>query len=364
MSSEPNQQNEEVAQSLLDIYCANNNPAVRVDCLRPVPDSEWNENNARDAMIINVEVFQFVPDRLKTQEMCQLAVNASGYLINYVPEQYFTNDMCIKIIKYGRIPEYMRFPRHLRTGAIWLESRTANVEALACLPLSEFTDDFCIQVAKQYYHAGHALKYLQRQPIEACAIILGRHPDMLMFLRDKTPELCLISITILPRALQYLSKEQQTDKLCKVAINKDPYSLRYVIDQSLELCELAFYKLKLSPPYGGYPTFLNFVKRMVDFIDLMSSITLQTREICLVGYQTFRVVFQGIRNDSHRRFVARHVSVDLVLALREAELSTHLLVNVLEQMESDLYPSLNFSGCPLSSTQLWSIVALANHASD
>ncbi|MFA7286892.1 MAG: hypothetical protein WC052_04515 [Patescibacteria group bacterium] len=334
----------------LDIYCETNNPWISTDCLAGVPDAEWNVDNVNRALTINYNVLRYVPERLKTQIMCQRAFDAKFDLITHVPKKYITKSMCISILKNGSLSLFTHIPLWLKTADIWFESRTVFVHMLQGLPYSIFTDEFCIRLAR--HHGDHRLlQYLPRQPPTACEKIIERHPNALEYVWDKTPELCLMAVIMAPETIRFLSKKQQTDELCQLAIDRAPHNLRFVKNQTRKLCASAVKKSALST-----------VQDKSDSTAVMHMIRVQTRETCLACYEVNRNVFQGIRNDSHRRFVARHVSVDFVLALREAGLSTHLLVNVLEQMESDLYPTLNYNSNSLSPTQLWSIVALANHA--
>ncbi|MFA7286890.1 MAG: hypothetical protein WC052_04505 [Patescibacteria group bacterium] len=95
--------------------------------------------------------------------------------------------------------------------------------------------------------------------------------------------------------------------------------------------------------------------------DILCTLTVQPKEICLLSYQLARWSYPSIRSDKRRRFVVRVAMSDIVVAMRAAGLSTNLLVEMFEQMGTALYPTPNRSGCPLSPVQIWSIVAAANH---
>ena len=46
----------------------------------------------------NSEMFKFVPDQLKTKNMCKHPVKKLPYPLRYVPDQYKTQQMCDKAI--------------------------------------------------------------------------------------------------------------------------------------------------------------------------------------------------------------------------------------------------------------------------
>ena len=65
-------------------------------------DSEYTTDNYKSSkistgtVIHNLEMLKFVPDHLKTKEMCKHAVEKLPFVIRYVPDQYKTQQMCVK----------------------------------------------------------------------------------------------------------------------------------------------------------------------------------------------------------------------------------------------------------------------------
>ena len=47
----------------------------------------------------HAHALEFVPDQYKTQEMCIKAVDNYPSTIKYVPDQYKTQEMCIRAVK-------------------------------------------------------------------------------------------------------------------------------------------------------------------------------------------------------------------------------------------------------------------------
>ena len=44
-------------------------------------------------------VLKYVPDRLKTQDMCEEAVRESPWMLEYVPDEFKTQDMCNRAVR-------------------------------------------------------------------------------------------------------------------------------------------------------------------------------------------------------------------------------------------------------------------------
>ena len=67
-------------------------------------DSEYTTDNYKSSkistgtVIQNLEMLKFVPDHLKTKEMCKHAVEKLPFVIRYVPDQYKTQQMYDKAI--------------------------------------------------------------------------------------------------------------------------------------------------------------------------------------------------------------------------------------------------------------------------
>ena len=57
--------------------------------------------------------FDYIPDRLKTQEMCDKAVDEYPYNLGYVPDRFKTQEMCVKAfnvnpLKFEYIPDRLK----------------------------------------------------------------------------------------------------------------------------------------------------------------------------------------------------------------------------------------------------------------
>ena len=67
-----------------------------------------------EAMRINTLSLPYVPDHLKTQEMCKRAVEKDPYTLKFVPDHFKTQEMCKKVAE--EYPWWLKdVPDHLKT---------------------------------------------------------------------------------------------------------------------------------------------------------------------------------------------------------------------------------------------------------
>ena len=66
----------------------------------------------------NDEMFQFIPDKYKTPEMCLEVVKKSGKMFKYVPENYKTGKVYLKLLESNyRVFKY--YPENLMNIEQW-----------------------------------------------------------------------------------------------------------------------------------------------------------------------------------------------------------------------------------------------------
>ena len=78
---------EEMTKEAIEMPCA-----VIVNILKNVPGVD-------EAVSIGSRYLTFLPDRLKTKEMCNEAVRNNPYTVEYVPDQYRTQEMCNEAVE-------------------------------------------------------------------------------------------------------------------------------------------------------------------------------------------------------------------------------------------------------------------------
>ena len=81
---------EEMNKEAIEMPCA-----VIVNILKNVPGVPGVD----EAVSIGSRYLIFLPDRLKTKEMCNEAVRNNPYTVEYVPDQYRTQEMCNEAVE-------------------------------------------------------------------------------------------------------------------------------------------------------------------------------------------------------------------------------------------------------------------------
>jgi hypothetical protein len=142
----------------------------------------------------------------QTYELCLAAVEENGTALQYVDDEYKTNDLLMAAVK-------------------------SSCQALKYIP--EQTDEICLYAIK---HNPNALEYITNQKLEYCLIALKKNGCAIKYIKDQTPELCLAAVNMYGFALREI-KERPYD-LCLTAVKKDGSAIKYVPYNLLnyELC--------------------------------------------------------------------------------------------------------------------------------
>lgn len=45
--------------------------------------------------------YYYVPDAIKTKELSEIAINSAPWVLKEVPEDFITEDMCLKAVRYS-----------------------------------------------------------------------------------------------------------------------------------------------------------------------------------------------------------------------------------------------------------------------
>ena len=98
----------------------------------------------------------------------------------------------------------------------------------------------------------------------------------LRYVKEQTPELCKMAITKNGLALEYVKKEQ-APKLCEIDVNQNGYALELIKEQTPELCEIDINQ-------NGYA--LELVKEQIP-------------ELCKMASQQNHYVFEFVKQQTH-----------------------------------------------------------------
>ena len=87
------------------------------------------------------------------------------------------------------------------------------------------------------YNNAYQLRFIKDQTDKICKLAVQKDSNTLQFVRNQTNELCELAVNQNGEALQFVIN--QTDKICKLAVCQNGNALKYVINQTDEICKLA-----------------------------------------------------------------------------------------------------------------------------
>ena len=113
-----------------------------------------------EAVKKNGGALNYVPEELKTYELCLEAVAAeaydSDYALNYVPEKHKTAELCLVAVKKaGWALEFV--PEELKTAELCLEAVKNAGYALKYVPEKHKTKEICLEAVNNY---GRAFEFV------------------------------------------------------------------------------------------------------------------------------------------------------------------------------------------------------------
>ena len=206
-----------------------------------VPENLKTKELCELAIQQNGWALRYVPDRLKTQELCELAVQQNGYALRYIPEELKTKELCKLAIKQDGIAlQYV--PEELRTKELCELAFKNNVLALRYVPDEYRTKElYNIAVQQNGMALGGVPKKFKTPELYKLAV--KNNGLALYYVPDeyRTPELCQLAVEQKGFTLQYISEELRTKELYELAVKNNGYALRFVPEKfkTPELCELA-----------------------------------------------------------------------------------------------------------------------------
>jgi hypothetical protein len=189
----------------------------------------------------NGEALKCVPQRLRTDELCRLAVSQNGLALEYVPWDLRTEKICrLALAQNGWALEYV--PAKLRTDEMYRIAVAQNGWALEHVPEDLRTEEMCrIAMAQTGYALGYVPQNLRTEKICRIAVAqngyaLGKVPQKL-----RAEAMCLIAVAREGGALRYVPETLRTEEMCRIAVTQNCEALDYVPEKlrSDELCRAA-----------------------------------------------------------------------------------------------------------------------------
>jgi hypothetical protein len=209
--------------------------------LEYVPKKLRTEEMCRIAVARDGLALYSVPEVLRADEMCRIAVAQNGLALEHVPKQLRTDEMCRFVVaQRGAALEHV--PAELRTAEICKIAVSQNGWALRDVPWDLRTVEMCkIAVAQN----GRALEYVPKtlRTDEMYRIAVADNGLVLQYVPQKlrTDGLCRIAVAQKGLALQYVPQKLRTEELCRIAVAQRGWALHAVPKKlrTKEVCRIA-----------------------------------------------------------------------------------------------------------------------------
>ena len=171
----------------------------------------------------------------------------SGFLFQtiYVTEDDITyNDL----LKYIKIPPHPRFDifqskYNLKITVKPYIKLFHNTNEVNLNDIIDFNTELIIGFYFEYYiyhdKFGDNFNLPDTSTYNKCKALINKNPFNIIFISDEilSDELCKLAVQQNGDSLRYV--DHQTEEICKLAVRQNGYSLRYVKNQTEEICKLA-----------------------------------------------------------------------------------------------------------------------------
>jgi len=242
-------------------------------------ESELNEQIYTAIVIKNPRSFSLVPSEHVTQLMCDIVCGTKFWaeMFQCIPDKFKTEELCGRVYRANH-KSVTEIPKTHITKTMYMKAITNGDMTIKDIPIDALDEDLCVAALK----AGAGLKQvppnLRTQMVCVTAIVKDENAFNYIPNVCKTPAVCKVAVTKDPKTIRAIPI--QTPELCKIAVGKDPSTLRYLDPeaQTEEICMLAFATI-YAPP-------LTYAHN-------------QTREICLhaVGYRAEQLKYVKHQTD-------------------------------------------------------------------
>jgi hypothetical protein len=217
---------------------------IIISNIRPIKDlTEWqNQEFCLKAVRNYAKSLLWVPQQ--TEELCLAVVEHNGGGLQYIKPENQTKNICVAAVKSRAIALLFVRPDLLTSKLLAVAVKCHN-HGLSYVKPELQTEELCLVAVRSY---GGAINYMKEE-IKTESICLEAVKDDGLILKYipnkyKTREVCLAAVGQNEWAIQYVPDELQTYELCKLAIKNDPDTLRFVKNQTKEIC---LYTLRFKP---------------------------------------------------------------------------------------------------------------------
>ncbi|MCL2806493.1 MAG: DUF4116 domain-containing protein [Treponema sp.] len=189
--------------------------------LSNVPEKQITAEMANEAVKQKYEAFKYVPDPLKTTQMCIDVLKHDFFgMLKFVPKELMTEELSeVALEKIKQKPDsFKKIPDELKTTKMALEAVKANSRLLEDVPDN-------LRTAEVYHEAVKKdVKIIEQVPdelktMEMCLDVVKKRGMSIEYVPDKfkTEELCLIAVESGAGAIELIPENKRTEKLIEAA---------------------------------------------------------------------------------------------------------------------------------------------------
>lgn len=186
-----------------------------------------------------------------TLDLCYKAIQNDSYSIKFVPDRFFTEELCLEAItNYPEALLVMHYSRSIEllenaiTNKVYMKAVQINGKILEYVPLEKRTLEICITAIKQDIDAIISIpKHKINNDIILIIINHWKKPSYLAFIPNNLIEklsnyLIKKAIEYDGNALQFIPYSKKTTEICELAINQNGIFLEFVPNdkKTLDLC--------------------------------------------------------------------------------------------------------------------------------
>jgi len=264
-------------QQICDV--ASSNIEHNVGVLELMKDEFKTYNNCKILLTNSLcNSIKDVPPALITYELCLLAVKNSHHDLKYVPQEYKTEIICLNAVKgYWSALEHIENQTEEMCLIALSGGRNRCWQSLQFM--HEQTDKVCREAIEQVDIYPELMSLIRNQTEELCKLAVENNLLTLRYIREPTEAIYLHAIEHHGgKTLTYI--DNQTDYICRIAIDRDVYAMQYIDIQTDELCRYAIEK-----NYEALKHIKNHTKELCRYaieIDYraLKYVKLQTDDIC------------------------------------------------------------------------------------
>ncbi|MEO9280908.1 DUF4116 domain-containing protein [Acinetobacter sp. WA-87] len=226
----------------------------------------------------------------QTSELCLLAVQQSGYALEYITE-----------------PDENLFLIAVQT----------NGSALAYIP--EQNTLLCLAAVKQ---SGEALRWVKQQTPEICLAAVQTQGLSLSYVKEQTYNICFAAVQQNGLALSYV--KEQTYNICFAAVQQNGLALKYAQQQDFEICLAAVQQNGLALKYVQQQDFEICLAAIQQNGLALKDLKNQTYDLCYAAIQNNAEAYNYIRDEELKLKLPKKISKSTQITKKSSHISFDL----------------------------------------